>query len=115
MVRPGFVHTRKDDRIEEAPFATTAEAVAEDTVKFGSFPWSTPGILRAVMGNDEGSAASGLPKGRRGSLPSLTEPTQTRRNTSSFQLPADVTNPGSIFHRRGPRMDRHTGSRRRGT
>jgi len=33
VVRPGFVHTRMTEGLEEAPFATTADAVAQDMVK----------------------------------------------------------------------------------
>ncbi len=53
VVRPGFVHTRMTTGLDEAPFATTAEAVAEDTVKAwrsGKPVVYSPGILRAVMG-----------------------------------------------------------------
>ncbi len=33
IVRPGFVHTRMTEGLEEAPFATTAEAVAGDIIE----------------------------------------------------------------------------------
>ncbi len=53
VVRPGFVRTRMTEGLEEAPFSTTPEQVAIDTVK----GWSSgrpivysPHILRAVMG-----------------------------------------------------------------
>ncbi|HBX76225.1 MAG TPA: decaprenylphospho-beta-D-erythro-pentofuranosid-2-ulose 2-reductase [Acidimicrobiaceae bacterium] len=52
IVRPGFVHTRMTDGLEEAPFATTAEAVAYDIVeglrKGSRVVWS-PGVLRWVF------------------------------------------------------------------
>lgn len=52
IVRPGFVRTRMTEGLDDAPFATTAEAVADDIVdglaKGRSTVWS-PGILRWVF------------------------------------------------------------------
>ena len=53
VVRPGFVHSRMTEGLEAAPFATTPEAVAADTVKAwqaGKHVVYSPAILRAVMG-----------------------------------------------------------------
>ena len=53
VVRPGFVRTRMTEGLEEAPFATTADDVAADTVKAwrrGKHVVYSPAILRAVMG-----------------------------------------------------------------
>lgn len=53
VVRPGFVRTRMTTGLEEAPFATTAEAVAADTAKAwaaGKHVVYSPPVLRAVMG-----------------------------------------------------------------
>jgi decaprenylphospho-beta-D-erythro-pentofuranosid-2-ulose 2-reductase len=52
VVRPGFVHTRMTAALEPAPFATTADAVADATVRAvdGTAPtiW-VPGRLRLVF------------------------------------------------------------------
>ena len=53
VVRPGFVRTRMTEGLEEAPFSTTAEDVAADTVKAwkaGKEVVYSPKVLRAVMG-----------------------------------------------------------------
>ncbi len=53
VVRPGFVRTRMTEGLEEAPFSTTAEDVAADTVKAwksGKAVVYSPKVLRAVMG-----------------------------------------------------------------
>lgn len=53
VVRPGFVHSRMTEGLEVAPFATTPEAVATDTVKAwraGKHVVYSPAVLRAVMG-----------------------------------------------------------------
>jgi decaprenylphospho-beta-D-erythro-pentofuranosid-2-ulose 2-reductase len=52
VVRPGFVHTRMTEGRPAAPFATTADKVAEDIVKGierGSHTVWSPGVLRPVM------------------------------------------------------------------
>jgi decaprenylphospho-beta-D-erythro-pentofuranosid-2-ulose 2-reductase len=52
IVRPGFVHTKMTAGMESAPFATTADAVAEATIEGLSsgkrIVW-VPGMLRWVM------------------------------------------------------------------
>jgi decaprenylphospho-beta-D-erythro-pentofuranosid-2-ulose 2-reductase len=52
VVRPGFVRTRMTAGLAEAPFATTADAVAEAVVdglaRRREVVW-VPGVLRAVM------------------------------------------------------------------
>lgn len=53
VVRPGFVRTRMTEGLAEAPFATTADQVATDTVKAwksGAHVVYSPAVLRAVMG-----------------------------------------------------------------
>lgn len=53
VVRPGFVKTRMTEGLEPVPFATTAEAVAEATVKAmarGAHTVWVPGTLRFVFG-----------------------------------------------------------------
>lgn len=53
VVRPGFVHTRMTEGLTEAPFSTTPEDVADDTVKAwraGKHVVYSPAVLRAVMG-----------------------------------------------------------------
>lgn len=53
VVRPGFVRTRMTEGLEEAPFSTTADEVAQDTVKAwrsGKALVYSPPVLRAVMG-----------------------------------------------------------------
>lgn len=53
VVRPGFVATKMTEGMEPAPFATTADAVAEDVVeglrRGRETVWS-PAVLRAVFG-----------------------------------------------------------------
>ena len=52
VVRPGFVKTKMTEGLEEVPFSTTAEAVAEEIVKGlarGSHTVWAPAPLRAVM------------------------------------------------------------------
>lgn len=53
VVRPGFVRTRMTEGLTEAPFSTTADEVAQDTVKAwraGKPVAYSPPVLRAVMG-----------------------------------------------------------------
>jgi decaprenylphospho-beta-D-erythro-pentofuranosid-2-ulose 2-reductase len=53
VVRPGFVRTRMTEGLDEAPFSTTADDVAADTVKAwkaGKEVVYSPKVLRAVMG-----------------------------------------------------------------
>jgi decaprenylphospho-beta-D-erythro-pentofuranosid-2-ulose 2-reductase len=53
VVRPGFVRTRMTEGLAEAPFSTTPEEVAQDTVKAwraGKPVVYSPPVLRAVMG-----------------------------------------------------------------
>jgi decaprenylphospho-beta-D-erythro-pentofuranosid-2-ulose 2-reductase len=60
VVRPGFVHTRMTAGRPAAPFATTADKVADDIVRGvarGSTTVWSPGILRPVM-----SAVRHLPR-----------------------------------------------------
>jgi decaprenylphospho-beta-D-erythro-pentofuranosid-2-ulose 2-reductase len=52
VVRPGFVHTRMTEGRPAAPFATTADKVADDIVRGierGSHTVWSPGVLRPVM------------------------------------------------------------------
>lgn len=52
VVRPGFVHTAMTDGLPPAPFATTADRVAEDTVRAlrsGRAVAYSPGLLRWVF------------------------------------------------------------------
>jgi decaprenylphospho-beta-D-erythro-pentofuranosid-2-ulose 2-reductase len=52
IVRPGFVHTKMTEGMKPAPFATTADAVADAIVdglrKGREIVW-VPGLLRWVM------------------------------------------------------------------
>jgi decaprenylphospho-beta-D-erythro-pentofuranosid-2-ulose 2-reductase len=52
VVRPGFVRTRMTEGMSEAPFATDADAVAQDVVtglRKGRSVVYAPAVLRAVM------------------------------------------------------------------